>query len=212
MCKVHFDRLPFVQSVTFLTFCGIVSEYFAQHQFSLSSYTLGFRPSLLLSIFTVPFHLIANIFRFILNVLRIPFPRFNLSTLHFHRSQQRASGNPERWVRELEEETGAVCISRSSINSSTKDAQSSATEPGPSSRGLVPRTMYTATGGGEEGRKLLPDFSTGSYEAFLKTCQKEAKIGCVILVSEEHDDVAEFKRCSHFFVLLKCLKSCLGVP
>jgi FAS-associated factor 2 len=114
-------------------------------------------------------------------------------------------------VRELEEETGAVCISRSTISSSTKDAQSSGTEPGPSSRGLIPRTIYVAAGEGEEGRKLLPDFCTGSYEAFLKICQKEAKIGCVILVSEEHDDVAEFKRCSYLPVLLEFLKFCSGI-
>lgn len=47
---------------------------------------------------------------------------------------------------------------------------------------------------GEDGRKLLPDFLLGSYEDLLKICERDAKIGCVILVSEEHDNVKEFKR------------------
>jgi FAS-associated factor 2 len=46
----------------------------------------------------------------------------------------------------------------------------------------------------EGSRKWLPDFTVGTYEDALRTCEREAKIGCVILVSEEHDDVAEFKR------------------
>jgi FAS-associated factor 2 len=32
------------------------------------------------------------------------------------------------------------------------------------------------------------------YEEFLKVCQDEARLGCVMLVTDEHDDVAEFKR------------------
>jgi FAS-associated factor 2 len=47
----------------------------------------------------------------------------------------------------------------------------------------------------DESRKLLPDFVLCSYEEFVRTCQKDVKIGCVILVSEEHDDVVDFKRC-----------------
>jgi FAS-associated factor 2 len=50
----------------------------------------------------------------------------------------------------------------------------------------------------EEGRKILPDFTLGSYEEVLRLCQREAKVACVILVSEEHDDVTEFKRCGRF--------------
>ena len=42
--------------------------------------------------------------------------------------------------------------------------------------------------------KVLPDFFDGTYEEVLDACQKEGKIACVILVSAEHDDVAEFKR------------------
>ena len=46
----------------------------------------------------------------------------------------------------------------------------------------------------DDGRKILPDFMLGSYEEMLRVCKKDARIGCVVLVSEEHDDVSEFKR------------------
>lgn len=50
--------------------------------------------------------------------------------------------------------------------------------------------------GDESTARMLPDFYVGSYESFARTCGKEldAKIGCVVIVSEEHDDVATFKR------------------
>jgi FAS-associated factor 2 len=151
---------------------------------------LGLSASIISHVFAFPFHLLSNILRFIFGVLRIPFPR--LTSFSLFRSLPRnlgtGSGSPERWVRELEEETGAVCVSRS--RAGTAYAQSSAMEPGPSSRGLTTRAREH----GEEIGKMLPDFHMGSYEAFLKACQKEARIGCVVLVSEEHDDVAEFKR------------------
>jgi len=47
----------------------------------------------------------------------------------------------------------------------------------------------------EDNQKILPDFFTGSYEDVIDICQKEGRIACVILVSSEHDDDAEFKRC-----------------
>ena len=87
-------------------------------------------------------------------------------------------------MRELEEETGAVCIGRTKgprgISTATENA-------GPSTLISRPRT-------GEDGGKMLPDFTLGSYEEVLRTCQREARIACIVLVSEEHDDVAEFKR------------------
>ena len=96
----------------------------------------------------------------------------------------------DRWVRALEEETGAVCISRAGA---AGVAATTARDAGPSSlssRGVIQNDGDPSGDGG----KLLPDFTLGSYEDFLNICQKEAKIACVILVSEEHDDVAEFKR------------------
>ena len=47
----------------------------------------------------------------------------------------------------------------------------------------------------EDNPKILPDFFDGSYEDVLDLCQREGRIACVILVSAEHDDDAEFKRC-----------------
>ena len=93
-------------------------------------------------------------------------------------------------MRALEDETGAVCYSRA--GASTTGA-SSATDAGPS-------TLTTRAGAGangesfEEGVKKLPDFTLGSYEDILRIAQRENRIACVVLVSEEHDDVAEFKR------------------
>lgn len=55
---------------------------------------------------------------------------------------------------------------------------------------------------------MLPDFTLGSYDEALRTCQKEARIGCIILVSEEHDDVTEFKRWVFIKMLEVFLKFC----
>ncbi|KAI0746339.1 hypothetical protein C8Q80DRAFT_767238 [Daedaleopsis nitida] len=46
----------------------------------------------------------------------------------------------------------------------------------------------------ESGLKVLPDFFLGEYEEFARMCQRDVKIGCIIIVSDEHDDDAEFKR------------------
>ncbi|KAJ3522814.1 hypothetical protein NM688_g8821 [Phlebia brevispora] len=67
------------------------------------------------------------------------------------------------------------------------------------------RTLGTASGSASAvnrrptdgaSARVLPDFFIGSYESFARQCGKdsEPRIGCVVLVSEEHDDVAEFKR------------------
>jgi FAS-associated factor 2 len=39
-------------------------------------------------------------------------------------------------------------------------------------------------------------------------CQRDAKIACIVLVSEEHDDVAEFKRYVRWFWNVLLLNSC----
>jgi FAS-associated factor 2 len=148
---------------------------------------LSIRP--FLSVLAFPLHIISNIFRFIFGVLRIPVPQLRFSALNFYRPLPRrpvSSGGPDRWVRELEEETGAVCIGRSNIPKAV--SSSTATNgAGPSSLTARPRAFG-------EDRKLLPDFTLGSYDEALRICQKEVRIGCIILVSEEHDDVTEFKR------------------
>ncbi|KAF9465844.1 hypothetical protein BDZ94DRAFT_1213664 [Collybia nuda] len=147
----------------------------------------SFRP--FLSVLAFPLHILSNIFRFVFGVLRIPIPQLRFSTLNLYRPLPRrpvSRGGSDRWVRELEEETGAVCIGRANVprGLSTSSATNSA---GPSSLTARPRVS-------SEDRKLLPDFVLGSYDEALRTCRDEARIGCIILVSEEHDDVTEFKR------------------
>ena len=111
--------------------------------------------------------------------------------LNFYRARNfraPSRGGPDRWLRELEEETGAISVGR--LKQQPRGTTSSFnTEPGQSS--LVSRRT---NGQFEDGRKLLPDFTISTYEDMLRLCQREMKIGCVILVSEEHDDVLEFKR------------------
>ncbi|KAF8154634.1 hypothetical protein B0H34DRAFT_676376 [Crassisporium funariophilum] len=146
----------------------------------------------LLSILAFPFHILSNVFRFIFGVLRIPIPQLRFMSLNFYRPlrpRPASRGGPDRWLRDLEEETGAISIGRLKLPRGTTSSFN--VEAGQSS--LTSRASRT-NGYTEDGRKLLPDFTTGSYEEMLKTCQREAKVGCVILVSEEHDDVPEFKR------------------
>jgi FAS-associated factor 2 len=47
----------------------------------------------------------------------------------------------------------------------------------------------------EVGGRRLPEFYLGSYEDALSVARRELRIMCVVLVSEEHDDVPVFKRC-----------------
>lgn len=153
-------------------------------------------PTSFMSLLAFPLHLISSVFRFIFGVLRIPIPQLPFTSLNFYRPLPSGPSDPrsvaDRWVRALEDETGAVCISRANVIAA---AASSGMDAGPST--LTSRTGCASADHGkafEEGRKLLPDFTLGSYEDILKMCQREAKIACIILVSEEHDDVSEFKR------------------
>lgn len=101
-------------------------------------------------------------------------------------------GAAEQWVRTLEEETGAICLSRAKLRA----------REGSSSSGVGPSTSTATTRSGKQdtleydAECVLPDFFIGSYEEFARTCAREndPKIGCVIIVSEEHDDDVEFKR------------------
>ncbi|KAK7689553.1 hypothetical protein QCA50_007345 [Cerrena zonata] len=96
----------------------------------------------------------------------------------------------ERWVRSLEEETGAVSLARA--RSRTGDAASSSV--GTNTSTLTSRPGKESSE--DDSERVLPDFFLGSYEEFARACAKDsdARIGCVVLVSEEHDDVPEFKR------------------
>ena len=100
-----------------------------------------------------------------------------------------ARGVAERWVRGLEEETGAVRLSRRAAGN---EGTSSGVGASSSAAGVSAR----AGKGADDAERILSDFFLGSYEEFARACAVEdvPKLGCVILVSEEHDDVAEFKR------------------
>ncbi|KAI0073854.1 hypothetical protein K474DRAFT_1666141 [Panus rudis PR-1116 ss-1] len=151
----------------------------------------------ILTILAVPFHIIRAFFR----IIGIPLPQLpvTLSGLSvYYRHGSSSASRPElrtdprsaaeRWVRSLEEETGAVCIGKASR---AGEGASSSVGPSTSAAGLVSRK-----GVDEDGERVLPDFFIGSYEEFARACARDTdpRIGCVIIVSEEHDDVPEFKR------------------
>lgn len=167
----------------------------------------------LLSIISVPLNILFSVFRFIFSVLRIPFPfsstlgPLRFSSLNFYRplsgggsSGHRRRRGPDAWIRELEEETGAVSIALESGN--RPRASGVSLDPSQSSisarSGAGPSSQAAGSSGVAAGddtpTKFLPDFVVSTYEEMLRRCQSEYRIGCVVLVSEEHDDVAEFKR------------------
>ncbi|KAG6819550.1 hypothetical protein H0H93_010796, partial [Arthromyces matolae] len=156
------------------------SEAYGRPRRPPSLYQLVARP--IYTVFAVPLHIISNIFRFILGLLHIPVPQFRFSGLSFYSTRpRRRFGGPDRWVRELEEETGAVSISTTSTTTAVETGAAGSSNL--TSRSRLPEDV-----------KVLPDFTLGSYDEALRTCEREARVGCIILVSEEHDDVPEFKR------------------
>ncbi|KAJ4485353.1 hypothetical protein J3R30DRAFT_3282031 [Lentinula aciculospora] len=147
-----------------------------------------------LSLITYPLHLISSLVRFIFNFLRIPFPYIPFLSLNFYRRASgrttvRRGGGIARWIRELEEETGAVCAGSSGIVDATGvqvDASVDASaEAGPST--------LTSRHTGSGSNKLLPPFQLGTYDSILRLCQSSFRIGCIVLVSAEHDSTADFK-------------------
>ncbi|KAF9004662.1 hypothetical protein BDQ17DRAFT_1241175 [Cyathus striatus] len=142
------------------------------------------------SVLSLPLQILTGVVRFLFGLLRIPFPRFSGLTFRPQRiGRPTDHGGPDRWLRELEEETGAISIGR--LRQRTSGSTASGINAGPSN--LVARNAATDSFG-EDGHKLLPDFRLGSYEETIRLCQREHKIACIILVAEEHDDTAEFKR------------------
>jgi len=152
--------------------------------------------SIITSPLTVTVNILSSLFHFIFRVLRIPFPRFNILNISLpggaprHGNTRRGSYSDdpavvaERWVRELEEETGALCISKARALEA-HETNASLDEPGPSNR-VIQRHASK--------RKMLPDFFIGGYDAALRLAQQEARVLCVILTCEEHDDVPPFRR------------------
>ncbi|KZT54257.1 hypothetical protein CALCODRAFT_19086 [Calocera cornea HHB12733] len=149
-----------------------------------NTWTVGLN---LVNIFTLPITmslgLLSSLLQFILRLLGIPVPRFLRTSSASYTSLR---GPPpvddpmvaaDRLVRQLEEETGAVCVSR--VGLSLQDGETAST---------------ASTTDATEKRKVLPDFWIGSYKTALDTAKKDIRILCVILMSEEHQDMPEFRR------------------
>ena len=164
-------------------------------------------PPSLLGVLAYPFQVLGSLFRFIFGILHIPLPPFlSLNTLSRRTPSNRGTGTGSRrdpksqariWIRELEEEIGAVTIaSRSSAVDNSAAAGSSS---GARRRAPVPTDS--------SGPKYLPNFLESSYEDALRTAQSTARVLCVVLVSSEHDDDPKFKRStltsSHFLEMLE---------
>jgi FAS-associated factor 2 len=90
-------------------------------------------------------------------------------------TNESAEQQADRFIRELEEETGALAISRAIASDG-------------------PSTSKAREAGSLSGRRLLPDFFVGGYEDALRTAKRDPRILCVVLVSSEHDDVPAFKQ------------------
>lgn len=139
---------------------------------------------MLFSLLYLPIGLVSGILRFVAGILRVPFltSPFNLSTYRIQRQTHPDSRSAtRRWITSLEEETGAINFKSTTVVATGLDDRQSTSR----------RHTYPPTA--DEG-KILPDFFVGPYEEVLDACQKEGKVACVILVSAEHDDDAEFKR------------------
>ncbi|KAG2138450.1 uncharacterized protein EDB93DRAFT_1165708 [Suillus bovinus] len=141
------------------------------------------------SLLTVPLHLVSGVLRFVFSVLRIPIPSLPFMTTNSYHSHRHTSPDSrsitQRWVQQLEEETGACSSKRSMANVVTTGF-----EAGPST---TRRHTYPPAAS-DDNQKILPDFFDGTYEEVLDICQREGRIACVVLVSAEHDDDADFKR------------------
>lgn len=163
------------------------------------------------AIISYPLTVSLSVFAFIFRLLRLPFPRFNTATLRFNFFGATPQGRPrrpprpgnpadaaERWIRELEDETGAISVTRAAASATGVDVNSD--------------DALRRRDRGEGRGRLLPDFWVGSYESALKTAQKDARPMCVILTSEEHDDTAEFKRFVAFCSLESIHNTYIQIP
>ncbi|KAI1792217.1 hypothetical protein LXA43DRAFT_1007112 [Ganoderma leucocontextum] len=151
------------------------------------------------NILAIPLYPIFSLLRFLFRALRIPLPNFGLFTFSYRPSGpggSREARDPKsvaaRWVRALEEETGAICASRKHSQGNGHGVASGVA--GSSTLTARGNAWQEGSNGSVENDKLLPDFFLGAYEEFARTCQRELRIGCVVIVSDEHDDDAEFKR------------------
>ncbi|CAE6426200.1 unnamed protein product [Rhizoctonia solani] len=156
-----------------------------------SAYASTSQPGLnLFRVLAYPFSVTISLFTFVLRIvglplrlIGVPLPRLPpislVGALTFLNRARRPGDNIDdprtaalRWVRQLEEETGALSVGRARELEGENESK------------------------GKESLSAgaLPNFYIGSYEEALRTAQRELRVLCVILVSEEHDDVAQFKR------------------
>ncbi|KAF9219305.1 hypothetical protein BS17DRAFT_741022 [Gyrodon lividus] len=140
----------------------------------------------LFALLSLPINVMYRALRFALGILRIPLlslPFTNNTYRALRPTYPNSRGATRRWITALEEETGAVTFKSAATAASGLDNR-----PSTSRRHTYPPTSPA------DGGKILPDFLDGTYEEVLNICQREGRIACVILVSDEHDDVPEFKR------------------
>ncbi|CAE6438132.1 unnamed protein product [Rhizoctonia solani] len=161
-----------------------------------SAYASTSQPGLnLFRVLAYPFSVTISLFTFVLRIvgfplrlIGVPLPRLPpislIGALTFFNRARRPGGDIDdprtaamRWVRQLEEETGAVSIGRVKELAKSDEGE----DEGKGKESL-------------NAGRILPNFYIGSYEEALRIAQRELRVLCVILVSEEHDDVAQFKR------------------
>lgn len=131
-----------------------------------------------LSILSFPFTLTFNFISYILRLLRIPTPRLFLNTTNLGTSwnaftslwrptkREPPGVVAERWVRNVEDEVGGLTWARLRAAEVTP-----------------------------EGIVEIPEFYLGSYHDAINVARRELRILCVVLLSEEHEDTPQFKRC-----------------
>lgn len=98
----------------------------------------------------------------------------------------------ERFVRSLEETTGAVRWSRR--NESTQNYDSSTSGSGVGSSGIEVGTSAEGMRrrGAGAGRKALPEFWVGSYDSAVRKAKNEARVMMIVLTCEEHESHDDF--------------------
>lgn len=95
----------------------------------------------------------------------------------------------DRWVRQLEEDTGAYKAGKTDTSATASGAEAG---PGPTTLSKRSETFRSHA-------KCLPDFHIGSYDSVLKRAEKERRPLSVVILSEEHDDTPEFKKFVIYF-------------
>ena len=143
------------------------------------------------SAITFPFTLAQSILLFIARLLRLRtiFPGLFGPPSGDARSRRLGATDPricaERYIRELEEETGGISGSLSA------NSRSAGTGTG---AGDDDASLATDTDTLIASRPRLPHFHVGGYSDALRVTKEEIKVMMVILTSREHGDVEYFRK------------------